>query len=120
MLSLKWAMSGRWYLEYNEHGITCRRLFKTETYLWTDISGLYSKKSTGFLGRYHDTLVVECGGLTTEFFLPDFGLNSKKPSVEFIEGIVRTWALANRSFLVGQSLTQESCHSQETALGSLL
>ncbi len=92
-----WLMRGRWYLKYDKEGIHYRILFMDRNYEWSDIKRLISRKSPGFMGRYHDTLVLETQGKSVEFFLPNFGLKSKKPTVKFIEGIIGMWQDENPS-----------------------
>ena len=90
-----WLMRGRWYLEYDENGLTYKAFFMKSYYPWKDVSCVRSTKSPEFMGKYHDILLLDVNGKAISFFLHDFGLVSKKPTVSFIENVVETWEHAN-------------------------
>ncbi len=90
-------VQGRWFLEYDSEGLTYHVFLIRSYYHWTEVVRVYSKKSAAFIGGYNDKLVVETPDITLEFFLHDYGLTSKKETVQFIEGVIETWLQANPS-----------------------
>lgn len=92
-----WLIRGRWYLEYDESTLLYRTILFSYRCEWKDVGNVRSYKSEAFMGKYHDTFVIEVLGKTMEFFLPDFGLSTKKKAVYFIEAITETWGKANPS-----------------------
>lgn len=88
-------MKGRWFLDYDDNGLTYKVFFMKHWYRWKDVSRVYSMKSPGFIGKYHEMLLLDVNGKTISFFLHDFGLVSKKPTVTFIENVIKTWEHAN-------------------------
>jgi len=90
-------MKGRWYLEVDDDGLTYRAFMFRSHYSWKDIVSVRSEKTEGFVGKYDDNLVIEAPDKTMKFFLHNYGLTSKKPTVTFIEDVIEQWAKANPS-----------------------
>lgn len=102
-----WLMRGRWYLEYDDGGVTYRAFMTATTVSWFDVSDVYTKNSAGLEAKYHDILVIQSEGKPLVFFLPDYGFDTPRSSKKFIQDITEKWANANPSTGSNRESTQK-------------
>jgi len=86
-----------WYLEIDENGILYNIFIVKRVYRWDDIVEVTTEQSPEFSGTYDDNLVVHTKNAILNFFLPDFGLYSKRAATRFTEQVIEFWKEATSS-----------------------
>ncbi|MGY5876852.1 MAG: hypothetical protein RTU30_13975 [Candidatus Thorarchaeota archaeon] len=85
-----------WYLQIDENGILYNIFFVKRVYGWDEIVEVTTEQSPEFSGTYDDNLVVKTKNARLNFFLPDFGLHSKRAATRYTEQVTELWEGAKK------------------------